>query len=214
MILEIKAMPDNDSSHPDDLEQLFLRMQAGDEQAFARFWADHYDRLLKFAQNKIGGVPLKDADDEDIVLCALNSFFRGVCENRFADISEAKNLWKLLATLVSRKLGHHREKQLAQKRGGGDVRGESVFLDDEANNRGFDAVADSMAGPDLCVEFYETSERLFDRLDDDSLRRVARWIFEGYTINEVAERLQCTRRSVERKLQRIRSIWSKEMNDE
>jgi DNA-directed RNA polymerase specialized sigma24 family protein len=42
---------------------------------------------------------------------------------------------------------------------------------------------------------------------------VASWKLEGYTDEEIAARLGCVTRTVERKLARIRSIWAREMRD-
>ena len=47
-------------------------------------------------------------------------------------------------------------------------------------------------------------------LDDETLRRVALWKMEGYTNEEIADKLGVTCRSVERKLQRIRGKWTRE----
>jgi hypothetical protein len=39
---------------------------------------------------------------------------------------------------------------------------------------------------------------------------VAQWKLEGYTNDEIAARLGCVRRSVERMLQLIRHLWQEE----
>jgi DNA-directed RNA polymerase specialized sigma24 family protein len=52
-----------------------------------------------------------------------------------------------------------------------------------------------------------------EQLDDSTLRSVATWKLEGYTDVEIAGRLGCVTRTVERKLARIRSIWANEMRD-
>jgi len=49
---------------------------------------------------------------------------------------------------------------------------------------------------------------LLEALDDRELRQVALWKMEGYTIEEIARRLGCVPRTVERKLKVIRSIWN------
>ena len=49
--------------------------------------------------------------------------------------------------------------------------------------------------------------QLLGRLRDDSLRVVANLRLEGYTNEEVAERLGCSLRSVARKLELIRRTW-------
>jgi DNA-directed RNA polymerase specialized sigma24 family protein len=48
---------------------------------------------------------------------------------------------------------------------------------------------------------------LLERLADATLRRIAAWKLEGYSSEEIAERLGCGRRTVDRKLGVIRSIW-------
>jgi DNA-directed RNA polymerase specialized sigma24 family protein len=54
----------------------------------------------------------------------------------------------------------------------------------------------------------EECRRLFDALPDESLRRVALLKLEGYTDQEVAERLGCGLSTVERRLRTIRGVWN------
>jgi hypothetical protein len=51
---------------------------------------------------------------------------------------------------------------------------------------------------------------LLQKLGDEGLRTVARLKQEGYTDAEVAGRLRCSLRTVERKLKLIRAIWEQE----
>jgi DNA-directed RNA polymerase specialized sigma24 family protein len=53
----------------------------------------------------------------------------------------------------------------------------------------------------------EALERRFQMLKDPNLRQIALWKLEGYTNAEIAARLDCTLRTVERKLERIRGYW-------
>jgi DNA-directed RNA polymerase specialized sigma24 family protein len=50
-------------------------------------------------------------------------------------------------------------------------------------------------------------QRLMDELRDDSLRRVALLRMEGYTNEEIARELRCSRRTVARKVELIRRTW-------
>jgi DNA-binding CsgD family transcriptional regulator len=50
--------------------------------------------------------------------------------------------------------------------------------------------------------------RLLELLGDETLRQVAVWKREGCTNDEVARRLDCSRRTVARKLETIRILWS------
>jgi DNA-binding CsgD family transcriptional regulator len=44
-------------------------------------------------------------------------------------------------------------------------------------------------------------------LKDPDLRQIALWKLAGYTNAEIATQLDCTLRTVERKLERIRAHW-------
>jgi DNA-directed RNA polymerase specialized sigma24 family protein len=57
----------------------------------------------------------------------------------------------------------------------------------------------------------EDLQRRLDSLGDDQLKTVAVWKLEGYSNEEIAQRLGRTLRSVERKLQVIRSLWQEEI---
>ncbi len=58
----------------------------------------------------------------------------------------------------------------------------------------------------------EALERRLDALGDSELRQISLWRLEGYTNREIADRLDCTERSIERKLSRVRSVW-RSLND-
>jgi DNA-directed RNA polymerase specialized sigma24 family protein len=53
--------------------------------------------------------------------------------------------------------------------------------------------------------------RLLDCLGDDELRAIALWKMEGYSNDEIAGKLDCTPRTVGRRLQFIRQIWAAEI---
>ena len=50
-------------------------------------------------------------------------------------------------------------------------------------------------------------ERLFDMLDDEMLQTIALLRIEGYSVDEISRRVGCAKRSVERRLSLIRTIW-------
>jgi DNA-directed RNA polymerase specialized sigma24 family protein len=53
--------------------------------------------------------------------------------------------------------------------------------------------------------------RLLDLLGDEKLRLVALAKMQGETNAEIAARLGCVEHTVERKLKRIRSLWTQEV---
>jgi len=61
--------------------------------------------------------------------------------------------------------------------------------------------------PDSVAAMAEEYQRLLDALGDDTLRSIAVWKMEGYSSEEIAERLGCALRTVARQLALIRTIW-------
>jgi RNA polymerase sigma factor (sigma-70 family) len=205
------------SNHDQSEWENFLHaLETGEAWAFQQFWDEYYDGLVRYARKKIGAMPLRMLDEEDIAVSAMHSFFRGLTEKRFIAESNLE-FRKLLTTIIVRKLQKQRTKQFAKKRGSGQVRGESVFRQnhsDEPKGYGFETIPDNQERPDLCAEFCETTEKLFGMLQDQSTQQVAQLLLEGYSINEIAEQLGCVRRTVERKIERIRTLWGGEFHDE
>ena len=72
------------------------------------------------------------------------------------------------------------------------------------------AYADSAESPSFAAEFAEHLDNLLVKLDDEELVRIATDKWDGYTNKEIAVRLGTTLRHVERALNLIRRIWSKD----
>ncbi len=75
------------------------------------------------ASRKLGDLPRRVADEEDVVLSAFHDFLRGVEEGRFTRLDDREDLWQVLVMLTERKAIGLRRKTQAEKRGGGQVRG-------------------------------------------------------------------------------------------
>jgi DNA-directed RNA polymerase specialized sigma24 family protein len=66
--------------------------------------------------------------------------------------------------------------------------------------------------PEFAAQVAEECQRLLARLQDAELRAVAVWKMEGYTHEEIAAKLGCVPRTIDRKLATIRSIWKREID--
>jgi DNA-directed RNA polymerase specialized sigma24 family protein len=67
--------------------------------------------------------------------------------------------------------------------------------------------------PDEAAELADECRRLLESLKEPELRQIALWKVEGYTHEEIAARLDCVPRTIERKVSRIRQIWKHELED-
>ncbi|TWT69780.1 ECF sigma factor [Crateriforma conspicua] len=188
------------------------RVRQGDDEATAQLWHRYFAPLVRLAAGRLPTSLRRTGDEEDIALSAFNSFIAGIRRDQFPDLSGPDNLWGLLITLTSRKVHAHLRHHTRRKRGGGSVRGESVFIDPagEKRNNGIGGVSDDLGPPDLQVELAEACDTLLDQLDDDQLRQIAVMRMDGFLVDEIAQRLQLSKRAVERRLQLIRRIWSEQ----
>jgi DNA-directed RNA polymerase specialized sigma24 family protein len=187
------------------------RLKDGDPDAAARLWEGYSARLLALARVKLRGTPRRAVDEEDVALHAFDSFCRAAGRGQFARLDDRDDLWQLLALITARKAARVIEHQRRKKRGGGLVQGESALLGPAGDGPGLRQVVGTEPTPDLTAEMTEECRRLLDLLGDDELRAVAVWRMEGATVEEMATRLGCVRRSVDRKLRLIRDLWAREV---
>lgn len=194
----------------DQFARLLEDVRAGDEQATERLWEDYFQRLVRIAAKKLPHNLRRVGDEEDIALSAFHSFIAGVRRDQFPDLSGPDNLWGLLITLTGRKVHAHLRHQTRQKRGGGSVRGESVFIDTDGQARGggIGGVSGDADSPDIHTELAEACDGLLGQLADDQLRQIAIMRMDGFLVDEIAGKLALSKRAVERRLQLIRRTWA------
>ena len=184
-------------------------LKAGDEAAVQPLWERYYGRLVRLARARLRVARRAAAEDEeDAALSAFNSFCAGVARGRFPRLADRDDLWRLLVVITARKAGAQLQRQGRQKRGGGRVVAEADLAAD-ATLGSFLAAGPS---PDFAATAAEEYRRLLDLLGGDDLRRVALDRMEGYTVDEIAERLGCARRTVARRLDLIRKTWEAEVS--
>jgi DNA-directed RNA polymerase specialized sigma24 family protein len=200
-------------SSADDMTLWVKKLSDGNPAAAQAIWDKYFQRMADFARQKLNRLPQRVADEEDVALSAMHSFCRGVAAGRFPQLADRHDLWLLLVTITARKVYAQMRRQRAVKRGQGKVRGESVFLkhsDADQEQAGIEQILGHEPTPELANMMAENCEILLSSLNDDSLRDIALLKLEGYTNEEIAAKLDCVSRTVERKLERIRDKWSKE----
>jgi DNA-directed RNA polymerase specialized sigma24 family protein len=65
--------------------------------------------------------------------------------------------------------------------------------------------------PEFAAQAIEQYERLLASLQREDLQQLAVWKMEGYTIQEIADKMGCAARTVDRKLRLIRHLWEQEV---
>lgn len=176
-----------------------------DQEAAERLWAHFSARVKNLARQQLDPRTRRIYDEQDAANSAFHSLCRGIQDGRFDQVTDRDSMWGLLAVITARKVSAQQRSEHRQKRGGGQVRGDSVFA--QFGVKGLDAVTGDEPTPEFEAVFTETCDRLMESLDDPMLNRIAMLKFEGHRNTEVAQEIGRTRRTVERKLEEIRRIW-------
>jgi DNA-directed RNA polymerase specialized sigma24 family protein len=157
----------------------------GNSTAINALWKHFYAELLRFARSQLRDSPCGAADEEDVVLSAMDSFFHAAQQGRFPDVADRYDLWRLLLKMTARKVIDLRRRERCQRRGGGWVKQEPVCATGDS--------ADEWPGLEEIISNHPTPEF------------VAK--LEGYTNKELSSRFDCSVRTIERQLQLIRAKW-------
>ena len=182
--------------------------------AAQKLWERYFDRLVHLARDRLRAGPRGPADAEDAALSAFDSFCRGAAAGRFPRLDDRGDLWALLVTLTVRKASEQVRRERRLKRGGGRVRSEQELGGGAPDAGGrLDEVVGHEPTPELAAMMAEQYLHLLERLSDEALRRIATWKLEGFSNEEIAARLGCGRRAIERKLGVIRSRWRADAAD-
>lgn len=174
-----------------------VSLKAGDASAAEPLWERYFARLVGLARRKLASSPQRLADEEDIALSAFKSLCRGASEGRFPRLSDRDDLWPLLVVLASHKAVDVLRSEGRAKRGGGS----QVSADD------VQAVLSQEPTPEFAALMNDYCDWLLSQLEPGP-RSVALLKLEGCTNEEVATRLNCGIRTVERRLELIRRVWS------
>lgn len=191
---------------PGSVSELIPGLRAGDREAAGQLWRRYFCSLARLAQSRLNPNRTRAADGEDIAQDVLLEFCRLVAgpdaDGPFPRLGTRDNVWAVLARMTAWAAFDHNTKE--------DRWAEVVAGESAAGEPGIAAAV----GPEPNPEFHGGVRELLNRLDDpahpgqgESLRAVARMRMEGYGDAEIAARLGCSARTIERKVNLIRKIW-------
>lgn len=191
----------SDSDPDGSVTRFFDQLRAGDPNAAEELWVRFFPRLVALARHVLAGRPQRVADADDAAQSAFASFCLRVKAGAF-QIHDRTELWNLLGVITANKARKQLRREAAEKRGGQRVLGEGVLTRHDGAPIPLNEIAPTLSP----VEFDLHCQELLDQLGP-ALREFALLRLLGYHNREIAVRLDCTERTVERKLNLIRLKW-------
>jgi DNA-directed RNA polymerase specialized sigma24 family protein len=206
MELQLASGRELDESAGNSVTQWIRALKQGDQSAAQGLWEAYFRRLVGLARARLRDSPRRIADEEDVALSAFDSFCRGAQMGRFPRLDDRNDLWQVLVLITVRKAIDLRNYERRPSRGMGRVQSLT-----ELGQEGLEAKGGALPTPELAAQLAEEFERLMKQLGNSTLERIATWKLEGYAVDEIAARLGCVTRTVERKLALIRRTWARDL---
>src|SRR5262245_13258900 len=187
------------SSDMQSITRLIRAAQHDRDSAVGPLLAGYFDRLVQLARKRLQDLPGLANYDEDLALRSFFSVYRRVRDpERPLQLSDRDELWRLLATrTISRAI------DLIRRHKPGET----------PNDFEVETLLSREPTTEEAAEMADECRRLLDLLDEPELRQIALWKVEGYTHEEIAAKLDCVPRTIERKIRRIRMLWKDELKD-
>ena len=194
-------MPNNDS-----ISRWIQEVKSGKKDAEHDLWNRCFPVLVRRANRRLRGIRRAVEDEEDVAAKALKSFFSAIRRDRYPDLAGRDSLWRLLKKITKDKAidvirRHDRQPTVV----GGSVLNtiaapdvHTIPVDDADNGDLTSSVAAIMT---------EEVRRLLGLLEDAELETISLGKLEGDTNEEIANELDCSVRTVERRLNLIREKW-------
>lgn len=183
-----------------DVTQAIAMMRQGDDDAVTRLWEVCYPSAVVHAKRKLGGIPDRLVSPDEVAASAFRSVWREMVSAPCDDMLRSADLWRYIHSKVKRKAIDRIRGVNAQKRGGGRVATESELGEADMQVSVF---IDQCDDPAFQKEFTITIDEFFDFLPTE-LQTVASLLLTFSLSNEeLASILQCSLRSVQRKVKGV-----------
>lgn len=188
-----------------DLSQLLAQLDQGDSDAARAIFNTYSKRLTALARSRLPAKIRQKMEPEDVSQSVFRSFFVRQADGQF-ELSDWDSLWSLLVRITIRKCGRRTAMFHARKR---DIRRELVpNLVDEEGVSSWRAIAREPSPAEAaCLQ--DTLENLMAGLSQRQ-RDIVVLRLQGYSIEEISERIDRTQRTVLRALAQVRAKLSQD----
>lgn len=192
---------------PGSITAALHALEEMDAEAAQVLWDRYFERLCAFSEGRIYRRHRRLVSPDEIAADAFMALVYGVQQKKFEKVRNRDELWQMLTLIASRLIIQTHKYHGREKRGGGFKRLSGPNSSSATGRSTVDFLMEEIT-PDSIVELEELSQRLLQLLPSDQLRQIALRRMAGYSTSEIAAELDCTTRTIERKLAMIRTVWN------
>jgi RNA polymerase sigma-70 factor, ECF subfamily len=192
----------------DSFPDFLARLRQGDSAASRELFQRFTHRLVALARRRFSPPLGHKVDPEDVVQSAYKSFFRRYGDGNL-EADSWNSLWGLLTLITLRKCADHVAYHRAERR---DAAREAAGPYDGEEGAPWQEALSREPTPVEAALLAETVEQLLAGLDDDE-RPIVELSLQGYTTQEISQRLGHPERTVRRLRERVRHRLERRQRD-
>lgn len=195
----------------EDLITIWIdELRGMDDSAAEKLWRHFMSNLLQEAKARLSAQSRRVYDEEDAVQSAFHSVCAGIRAGNFPYLNDRNSLWGLLLRVTSLKVAQRHRFDRRQRRDLRRTLTDSIFANSpEATGAIVSCLQSREPSAEFVTQFVEVSEMLFQKLADPMLQEIAQMRMDGHTDTEIAEKMLCSRRTVQRRIELIKRQWEK-----
>ena len=177
--------------------------RAGDQEAARKLFDEYVERLVALARRHISQRLASRIDPEDVVQSVFRTFFGRLKEGQF-HVADENDLCRLLVRITVhktlRQVNFHRaaKRDPRQETGQGDWSREELL-----------SVLTREPSPEVTVAFLDHLEHFLSQLRPQE-RQILEMRVQGFTNEEITDRLGIYERKIRRVLERVRGVAERE----
>ena len=197
------------NSQEEPWRELINGVCEGDDEACHDFWQQYGVLIERVAEQHLAGGMRRRIGSESVAVSVCRTFFRRAQQGEFR-FADEQAPWRLLCAIAVTKIREKVRFHRRQKRG---LDREIHVGDKQDEDQRQYEFSGGEPSPDAIAEFNDELEQLIAALPEEE-QQVLELRLQQCTQEEIAEKLQCSERTVRRMMKRIQSHLTRLLESE